>query len=234
MDEEDQRDHRPPLRHRPALRRPDDRHAQRAPRGLGDAARLGHGAGRPAGDRGPEGPARWRTSCTRCRSARGQRQTVFRNDLIRSSVLEVGANFFSKDPWALNIGPGSVRLSYRPIAFEGTFTAVPVNVAHDVRRRLHDAGRQDRGRSRRPCAATPGTEGCVRAPGRAAGHRGARRPDRHLGAVRAHGQGTPYELADAARWVDPASGEVQVRFVNQRAGAGRASSSRSRSRGPIR
>ena len=27
---------------------------------------------------------------------------------------------------------------------------------------------------------------------------------------------TPYELADASRWVDPASGEVQVRFVNER------------------
>jgi len=29
-------------------------------------------------------------------------------------------------------------------------------------------------------------------------------------------QNTPYELADASRWVDPASGEVQVRFVNER------------------
>ena len=29
-------------------------------------------------------------------------------------------------------------------------------------------------------------------------------------------QNTPYELADASRWVDPASGEVQVKFVNER------------------
>ena len=29
-------------------------------------------------------------------------------------------------------------------------------------------------------------------------------------------QGKAYELADAERWVDPATGEVQVRFVNQR------------------
>ena len=29
-------------------------------------------------------------------------------------------------------------------------------------------------------------------------------------------QGTPYMLADAARWVEPASGELQVRFVNPR------------------
>jgi len=29
-------------------------------------------------------------------------------------------------------------------------------------------------------------------------------------------QGTAYSLADADRWVDPASGELQVRFVNPR------------------
>jgi hypothetical protein len=29
-------------------------------------------------------------------------------------------------------------------------------------------------------------------------------------------QSTAYELADAGRWVDPASGEIQVRFVNER------------------
>jgi len=29
-------------------------------------------------------------------------------------------------------------------------------------------------------------------------------------------QGVAYELSDAGRWVDPASGELQVKFVNQR------------------
>jgi hypothetical protein len=29
-------------------------------------------------------------------------------------------------------------------------------------------------------------------------------------------QGRPYELADASRWIDPTSGELQVRFVNER------------------
>jgi hypothetical protein len=29
-------------------------------------------------------------------------------------------------------------------------------------------------------------------------------------------QGKAYELAEPARWVDPSSGEVQVRFVNER------------------
>jgi hypothetical protein len=29
-------------------------------------------------------------------------------------------------------------------------------------------------------------------------------------------QGTSYELADEPRWVDPTTGELQVRFVNER------------------
>ena len=29
-------------------------------------------------------------------------------------------------------------------------------------------------------------------------------------------QGVAYELTDPARWIDPASGELQVRFVNER------------------
>ena len=31
---------------------------------------------------------------------------TFAGDLLRSSVLEIGANFFSKDPWAYNMGAG--------------------------------------------------------------------------------------------------------------------------------
>ena len=29
-------------------------------------------------------------------------------------------------------------------------------------------------------------------------------------------QGVPYSLADPTRWIDPANGELQVRFVNER------------------
>ena len=39
-----------------------------------------------------------------------------------ASVLEVDANFFSKDPWSISLGPGTARIAYRPIPFDGTFT----------------------------------------------------------------------------------------------------------------
>ena len=44
--------------------------------------------------------------------------------------------------------------------------------------------------------------------------------DRHTGSwvqFRHLAQGSSYELADAARWVDPSTGELQVKFVNERA-----------------
>jgi hypothetical protein len=142
-------------------------------------------------------------------------KTVFANDLVRSSVLEVGANFFSKDPTALSLGPGTARLSYRPIPYEGTFTPsrliVSMTFGGDVGmpavnpKTLVEKERCE-----------PGTEGCV------VPQDGL--PDIEVLDLRtgtwvqfAHMlQNTPYELADASRWVDPASGEVQVKFVNER------------------
>jgi hypothetical protein len=49
--------------------------------------------------------------------------TTFRNDLIRSTVIKSDAAFFSKDPFTINFGRGSAELSYRPIAFDGKLTA---------------------------------------------------------------------------------------------------------------
>jgi len=48
---------------------------------------------------------------------------VFRNDLIRSTVVQVDAPFFSKDPFTTSFGQGSMTVAYRPIAFEGTLDA---------------------------------------------------------------------------------------------------------------
>jgi hypothetical protein len=142
--------------------------------------------------------------------------TTFRNDLIRSNVLDVGANFFSKDPWALNMGAGKATVSYRPLGFEGTLQPSSVKVAMTFggdftmpggkTTELEEAAR---------CEA--GTEGCVVPMD---GLPDLEVLDRRTGTwvQFAHlTQGKAYELADAARWVDPATGEVQVRFVNQRA-----------------
>jgi hypothetical protein len=142
-------------------------------------------------------------------------RTTFAYDLLRASVLEVGANFFGKDPWALNLGPGTVRVSYRPIAFEGTFTpsAVVVGLSFGGDQAI-PAGKGRKLEEKRRCE--PGSEGCI------VPQDGL--PDVEVLDVRtgdwvqfAHMlQGQAYELPDAARWVDPASGELQVRFVNER------------------
>jgi hypothetical protein len=44
---------------------------------------------------------------------------TFTPDLMRSSLVEVKAQFFNKDPFNLNIGGGSVTLAYRPIPVAG-------------------------------------------------------------------------------------------------------------------
>ena len=142
-------------------------------------------------------------------------KTVFANDLVRSSVLEVGANMFTKDPTALSLGPGSVRVAYRPVPFEGTFSPTRVVVAMTFGgESALPVGNPKALQEKTRCE--PGTEGCV------VPQDGL--PDVEVLDIRtgewvqfAHMlQNTAYELADAGRWVDPASGEVQVKFVNER------------------
>ena len=222
----------PALGHRPALVRPDDRLPERASRPT-RATLLAWGTDPvvPAGDRGPEGPARWPTSCTRSRSrSRSAGKTTFADDLLRSSVLEVGANFFSKDPWALSLGTGRrSAIAYRPIPFEGTFTpragrrsrwrfggdiAVPARQARDAlaeKARCEPGSRRLRRRRRTACRTSRSLD--VRT--------GTWVQFAHMA------PGQRLRAGDAARWVDPASGEVQVKFVNERQDQASASSSRS-------
>lgn len=147
---------------------------------------------------------------------RARGTTTFRNDLIRSNVLDVAANFFSPDPWALNLGPGQATLSYRPVGFEGKLRPLSVKVAMTFGGDFTMPG----GTATALVEATrceAGTEGCVLPMD---GLPDIEVLDRRTGTwvQFAHlAQGTAYELVDAARWVDPATGEVQVRFVNQRA-----------------
>ncbi|HEY4634787.1 MAG TPA: hypothetical protein VIH00_12800, partial [Candidatus Limnocylindrales bacterium] len=46
--------------------------------------------------------------------------TRFRNDLMRSAIVESDALSFSKDPWSIGFGRGTMTLAYRPVPFEGT------------------------------------------------------------------------------------------------------------------
>jgi hypothetical protein len=141
--------------------------------------------------------------------------TVFSGDLLRSSVLDVGANFFSKDPVSLSLGPGDMRIAYRPIAFDGTFTPsrIVVGLVFGGDTSL-PAGKARTLEETTRCA--PGTDGCVVPQD---GLPDIEVLDRKSGAwvqFKHMLQGSAYELPDATRWLDPATGELQVKFVNER------------------
>lgn len=142
-------------------------------------------------------------------------KTTFRYDLLRSSVVEVNANFFSRDPWAMNMGAGDVRVAFRPITFEGTFRPDAVTFALTFGGDLTMPGGEPvEPVEERRC--DPTAEGCLGAQDGL--------PDIEVLDVRT-GEwvqfqhlkpSRPYRLPDVARWLDPDSGELQVRFVNER------------------
>jgi hypothetical protein len=142
--------------------------------------------------------------------------TTFTNDLLRSSVVDTDAAFFSRDPWSMQLGTGSARLAWRPLPFDGTFSADKVVVAMSQGGDLTmPPGKPVLAEEAARC--DPSAPGCVEPIDGL--------PDievldvktgtwvqfQHLTA------GRQYELPEADRWVDPTSGELQVRFVNERA-----------------
>jgi hypothetical protein len=142
-------------------------------------------------------------------------KAAFRNDLLRTSVLEVNANFFNKDPWTIGFGTGDVRMAYRPIPFEGTFDPTKVLLAMTFGGDMNmPAGTPETLKETVRC--DPATPTCVLPQDGL--------PELEVLDIRTGSwvqfehlrQATVYELADADRWVDPASGELQVRFVNPR------------------
>jgi hypothetical protein len=168
---------------------------------------------------------------------RVQGTTVFEGDLLRSSVVSVDGGIFNKDPFAINMGRGSVTMAYRPIAFDGTFTprrlAVGLNLGGGG-----DVGNMDGAKSiqplnPQPCrkvaddlpgcvkplplpACDPNTQDCNQILGfpevelfdRTLSGRWLRLPEITPGVA--------YELKDPSRYVDPGSGTVLVRFVNDK------------------
>jgi len=146
-------------------------------------------------------------------------ETVFRTDLLRSSIIEIDAVQFSKDPWSMTFGPGSAHVVYRPIPFQGTFDPSRVVVGMNFGGDLGFIG--DGLPALEPaqlCAGEPCDDPDQPAP---AGFPFLPRlevRDVDTGAWVAFQpleQGRAYELEDPDRWVEPATGEVHVRFVNR-------------------
>ncbi len=144
---------------------------------------------------------------------------TFRSDLLRSTVIASNAGFFSKDPYSISLGRGSAEIAYRPVTFRGRLDASQLAIGLNF---------GDPGFSVEPKPITPldeipepcpdpPTEDCL-----AAGFDGLpevelydlldaawkRLP--HLAA------GSRYAVVEPQRYVDPGSGTVLLRFVNDR------------------
>jgi hypothetical protein len=142
-------------------------------------------------------------------------KTTFRADLMRTSVVEVDAQFFSKEPWAISFGQGNVRLAFRPIPFDGRFTASRVIVGMGFGGEIGFGGLD-------PVAlepAPPCPESGCEVKGDWDGLPEIELRDRATGEFIRFphlAQGQIYTLKDPARWVDPSTGELEARFSNER------------------
>jgi len=145
-------------------------------------------------------------------------KTTFRGPLLRSSTIDTDAAFFNKDPFNFNFGKGSATIAYRPISFSGTFEptelAMGMNFGGDLPAVPPAKTLEPLPAIPEPCPDPP-TDDCA-----VAGFDGL--PEVELfdlvsGAwVRLPhlAGGTRYAIAEPARYVDPTSGSVVVRFVN--------------------
>jgi hypothetical protein len=145
--------------------------------------------------------------------------TTFRSGLIRSSVIETDAAFFNKDPFSMNFGRGTATVAYRPTSFEGTLDVTEVAIGLN----FGDTGiavpptQVEPLTSIPPRCPNPPTADCTPAVldglpevevFDVAGQEWKRLP--HLS------PGPRYGINDPERYVDPSSGTVLIRFVNDR------------------
>jgi hypothetical protein len=152
---------------------------------------------------------------------------TFSGDLLTSAVTDSDAAIFTKDPTTLTFGQGTATVVYRPLPFEGRLSAshVRLGLSFGLDGIARDTGGlpiepipdacQDPDKSKHPAICPkplpddqfdmlPELELFDRS-GAGVWHRLP-----HLS------QGTTYDLADPARYVDPSTGAVLVRFVNER------------------
>jgi hypothetical protein len=146
--------------------------------------------------------------------------TIFQSDLIESTVLSANAGFFSKDPYNINMGRGTADVAYRPIAFDGQLDATELTLGFN----FGDPGFTVNAKPIEPLAEPPppcvdqtGPEGCWNA--NSDGVPEVELYDLESAAWRRLPHldgGSKYSVTTPGRFVDPATGTVRVRFVNDR------------------
>lgn len=146
---------------------------------------------------------------------------TFQGDLLRQNVIEADAQIFSKDRLFLSMGAGTATLSYRPIPFDGTFAV------REIRLQLNASGNQVPAATGKPISAlaeipVPCTDSKNTIPKGCLGPRPDQLPEVEV--FDRTGEGTwvrlprltgeaTYTLASPMRYVDPATGQMLVRFV---------------------
>lgn len=147
-------------------------------------------------------------------------QTTFRSDLIGSTIVATDAVTFNRDPQAINFGQGSATVAYRPIAFEGRMTATELAIGLNFEKggglALPPVPVKPLS-SIPPACPKPPTNDCDKtAPD---GIAEVELFDLKSGTWQRlpHFQmGTRYAVDQPGRYVDPASGAILVRYVNDR------------------
>ena len=159
--------------------------------------------------------------------------TTFTSDLMRSTILSSDAGFFSKDPQFMNFGKGQVTIAYRPIPFNGTLDVTKVLLMMGQGETMIVGGGKPIAPSSAesppppaPAPATPepscGFDKCDPGGFPDANFDGLpevevfRLSDNIWQRLPHMTSGQTYELADPADYVDPSTGTIQVRFVNDR------------------
>jgi hypothetical protein len=161
----------------------------------------------------------------------GVRGTVnFSGDLVKSTMTDSDAAFFSKDPNAISFGQGSVSMTYRPIAFEGRLSVshLRLGMSFGLDGSVRDTG---------GVPVEPLPERCIPDPlkpdlDQPAGCPEPLPPDQFDGMPELElfdrtgagawrrlphlTMGQTYDVENASSYVDPSTGAVQVRFVNLR------------------
>lgn len=149
---------------------------------------------------------------------------TFSSDLLRPTVVDSDAQFFGKDRFFLNMGLGTATLSYRPIPFDGTFSVSQIRLSLSTGGNIVPAGGKEIAplpiipvKCTDPGNTTPA--GCE--PSRNDGLPEVELFDRsgdgawvRLPRLAAE---AGYTLKDPSRYVDPATGQVLVRFVSDSA-----------------
>jgi hypothetical protein len=151
-------------------------------------------------------------------------RTSFTQDLLRSSVIETDAAFFNKSPWSIDIGRGTGTLAYRPIPFEGSFRPTEVVLGMGFGGDIGVAGPKPKPiepLEEIPPRCDPVLENCPGEGGNNQVFDGI--PEVEVFDVAASewkrlphlDVGQRYALASPANFVEPTTGTLLVRFVNE-------------------